>query len=296
MNSATITKQDAIDKVVQAFDHDVQKFPVSGPDNMQTGYHGLFDKNGKVVGTRSVTDDYYVHTCDDIVELATAAINTFNGVADVKCSFNHGHRLIIEPPEDVRKAVYGTQDNIFGRLVINAPYVSGAVDATFGLWRDMCSNLAMLRMLEGTTTKIRHTKSLDWKMDNLKAEFANLSNGWNEISDAVDTMEDNRVILKDFLDSVYGGLKADADARAIKAHEKRTELITLRLLKEHQQAGRPAIGSNFEVSGWQAFNAVQGHQQHKSIKRGNPTADDRIWKSFDDKLIRKAERLALVGV
>jgi len=294
-SGSVMTEQQAIDKVVATFNHDVKKFPLHGPDNTPTGYFGLFDKNFKIIGTKSVTEDYYVHTCDDMVALATAAIRTYNGVCDVRCSFNNGHGLIIAPPLEVRKAIYGTADNIFGRLILKAPYVSGCVDAAFGFWRDLCDNMSMLQTVSQSHFKIRHTKGLTDKMEELKREFHDLSKGWNLVQEAVGEMEQKRVSLKDFLADVYGTTTEEMGTRKIKNHEDRTAAVFNRVLEERRKAGRGSIGTDWNVSAWEAYNGVQGYQQH-TAKRPGLNIDQRIWRGFEDTLTAKAERVALLSV
>jgi hypothetical protein len=47
------------------------------------------------------------------------------------------------------------------------------------------------------------------------------------------------------------------------------------------------------VTGWEAFNAVQGYVQHDSIRRGRPTEMERIVRALHDGKVAQAERLAL---
>ena len=68
-------------------------------------------------------------------------------------------------------------------------------------------------------------------------------------------------------------------------------------MRERWQTGRPALGSDFRVSAWEAYNAVQGHAQHdatRRTRRGNTiTRFDRILLASNDSAVLQAEKLAL---
>ena len=162
-------------KVRDAFNFNVDKFPLSGPDGMSTPLYGLFrDDTSKLVGSSSVTKRYVPHQTDDVLALVDAAAEAFDGEIDVKCHFRDGHYVNIMPTRADRLKVFGETDNVFPRIVVNAGYDGKAFRATMGYYRDLCRNLAMLRQVEGTTVAIRHTSSLRGKMDDLIATFNTL--------------------------------------------------------------------------------------------------------------------------
>ena len=70
-----------------------------------------------------------------------------------------------------------------------------------------------------------------------------------------------------------------------------------RVMRERWRTGRPALGSDFRVSAWEAYNAVQGYQQHdatRRARRGDTIAKfDRILLASNDKAVRDAEKLAM---
>jgi hypothetical protein len=76
-------------------------------------------------------------------------------------------------------------------------------------------------------------------------------------------------------------------------HKHRTEAFFRRLSSERMTTGRGPLGSDFVVTGWEAFNAIQGYTQHDSIRRGRPTEMERIVRALHDHRVAHAERLAL---
>lgn len=281
------------DKVRSAFNFSIDKFPLQGPDGMRTPFYGLFKSDdGQAVGYGSVSDRYTPHTTDDVLALVEAAGVAFDGVADVRCHFDHGHYVTIQPTKEKRLAVYGTKDNVFPRIVIDAGYGGQAFRASLGMYRDACRNMMILRMAEGTNVAIRHTSSLRLQMDELIATFASLEAGWGNLTTVVQQMQNREVRMVEFLNAIYGEPKSD-EGRALTMHKNRTEAIFRRLASERMVTGRGSLGSDFVVSGWEAFNAIQGYVQHDSIRRGRPTEMERIVRALHDNKVAQAERLAL---
>jgi hypothetical protein len=281
------------DKVRSAFNFSIDKFPLRGPENMATPFYGLFRSDtGAAVGYGSVSDRYTPHTTDDVLALVEAAGVAFDGVADVKCYFDHGHYVTVQPTKEQRLAVYGTRDNVFPRIVIDAGYGGQAFRASLGMYRDACRNMMILRQAEGTNVAIRHTSSLQLQMDELIATFASLEAGWGNLTAVVQQMQSREVRMVEFLNAIYGEPKSD-ERRSVTMHRHRTEAIFRRLSSERMVTGRGSLGSDFVVTGWEAFNAVQGYVQHDSIRRGRPTEMERIVRALHDGKVAQAERLAL---
>lgn len=296
-----LTTSEIIDVINRNFSYDVQKFPLTGPDNMKTGYFGLFDQYGNVVGTKSVTDQYVVHTDDQIKKLAIAATEAFEGAARIRCFFNAGHNFIIEPPRSKRRNIFGTADSIFPRAIIRAPYITGAVVGSVGMWRDLCLNLSMMSQVESSTIRIHHDSFLDGNMDYMIKQFQKLHESWELVADAAEDMESRSVILSDFLREVYTPPTIEEIREKPGKQEKYESLITRvfnRVLDERERSGRSNVssGNNVQVSAWEAYNAVQGHQQHGTKrKKVQGVGEDtmRIFKALNDKYVDKARELAL---
>ena len=69
-----------------------------------------------------------------------------------------------------------------------------------------------------------------------------------------------------------------------------------RVRDERFRSGRPSVPSNLHVSAWEAYNAVQGYEQHDVNRRGdNIDSFDRITRANDSQAVRTAEKLALAA-
>lgn len=290
----TIVGDDIVATLRQRYDFTVDKLPLRGPDNLNTPWYGLFrSDNQQPVGGGSVTQRYMPHTTDDVLALVEAAAPTFGGVSQVQCGFRDGHFLAIQPTREHRLSVFGTTDNVWPRLVINAPYGgNGSFRASIGYYRDACRNLAILRQVSGVSVKIRHTDSLRSKMDELVEDFSRLAGGWEALSAHIQRMEQTQVNMVEFLRAVYGEPNQDT-GRSATIHRNRTEAIFRRLVRERQVVGRPDIPDTWMVTGWEAFNAIQGYVQHDATRRGNPTSMDRIMFAANDAAVARAEALVL---
>lgn len=281
--------------VRKAFDFSVDKFPLSGPDGLTTPWYALFRSDTEsVVGNGSVTSRYVPHQTEDVLALVDAAAEAFDGQIDVKCHFRDGHYVSIQPTSHDRLKVYGEQDNVWPRVVVNAGYDGRAFSATMGYYRDLCRNLAMMRRVEGTTVSIRHTSGLRGHMDSLIATFNTLKDSWTGLSDVIMHLQNAEVQVVDFLNEIYPQPAEDASKRAATVHRERTEAIFKRLQAERFRSNRPTMGKDFKVSAWEAFNAIQGFVQHDAqSKTGFKSDFDRIVRASRDANVRKAESLVL---
>ena len=74
-----------------------------------------------------------------------------------------------------------------------------------------------------------------------------------------------------------------------------------RVINERYRTGRPSfvMGTKFTVSAWEAYNAVQGFQQHDATRRksgtGGVTEFDRVILASNDNYVKQAEVLALAS-
>ena len=290
-----ILSNDVAGKVSQAFDFTVDKFPLSGPDGMHTPWYALFRSDTEsVVGNGSVTSRYVPHQTDDVLALVESAAEAFDGEIDVDCHFREGHYVSIQPTKHDRLSVFGQSDNVWPRVIINAGYDGKSFRATMGYYRDACRNLAMVTKVNGTTVSIRHTSGLRCQMDDLIATFGVLKDSWATLSDVIQNLESRDVQMVDFLNSIYPEPAADATQRAATVHRMRTEAIFKRLQSERFRTGRDPMTSEFTVSAWEAFNAVQGYVQHDAqSKKGFKSDFDRILRASRDANVRKAESLVM---
>lgn len=300
---SNIQSTDISASVRESFNFSVDKFPLFGPDNMPTDQYGLFrDDTGYLKGVKSVSPRYVPHTTDDVCALVDAAGEAFDGDIDCKTHFRNGHYVNIMPTAEKRTAIYNDtdSDNIWPRIVINAGYDGKAFSATMGYYRDACSNLAMMRQVNGTTVSIRHTSGLRGHMDSLIATFNTLKDSWGNLLTVIRSLESQEVRMADFLNEIYPQPTAEQVAlantgqavRAVTTHENRTKAIWKRLNVERTRTGRPQM--NNTVSAWEAYNAIQGYVQHDAqAKEGFKGEFDRILRASNSADVRKAEKLVL---
>lgn len=277
--------------IAETFNFNVVRMPLNGPDNMPTPHYGLFrDDNSECVGN-AVSARYIPHNTEDVLKLAEAASIAFEGIAETQCHWHNGHNVIISPSKEHRRAIFGTTDNIFMRCMISARYDGKPFRASLGMYRDVCKNLAIPRMISGTTSVIRHTKSSSWKIPHLVSSFERIRDSWGSLENIAVAMEDRRVDLESFLTQVYG-VPAE-EGRGLTMHKNRTEAIFRRILNERAATGREGFSdNNFNVSVWEAYNAVQGYTQHDGGIR-DANSFNRILKAADNQHVIKAETLAL---
>lgn len=278
-----------VDVVRNAFNFTVDKLRLSGPDGFTTPYYGLF-KSDTNECLNAVTAKYHPHTTDDVVVLVEAAQAAFDDSVSVQCHWRNGHNVIIQPNAEHRRAVYGTADNIFPRMFINAGYNDRPFNAGLGMHRDACLNLMRLKMVSGTSVSIRHTQSLRPRLNELIDVFSGLKEGWKSVTEVVAEMESRQVSLVSFLDAVYP-LAADATPRSVTIHRNRTEEIVRRVQAECWRTGR-VFGQDFMVSRWMAYNSVNGYVQH--VQRANKLGRmDQVLASLEDAAVDRAEAVAL---
>ncbi len=279
-----------VETVKSVFNFSVDKFPLSGPDNMKTGVFGLFrSDSGEFVGRGSVTKIYVPHQTDDVLALVESAAEAFDGVGDVKCHFNDGHYVVVQPSKEYRLDVFGTADNILPRLVIRAGYDMRAFSASVAFYRDLCKNLHIMRTVSSTTVSINHTSGLRSKMNELIRTFGVLKSSWATLGDVVRHMEATRIHLPTFLDAVYGQPVQGDTTRAETIHRNRTEAIVRRIVNERFFAQRPDLTAEMTVTGWEALNAVQGYTQHAATRRGGVGDFQRMLLAHADASVAKAE-------
>lgn len=286
-----MTTQGVAGIVAESFNFGIVKLPLSGPDNLKTPLYGLFrDDTMELVNDSSVSKRYIPHQSDDVVALVDAASAAFDDDVRVRCHFNKGHYVTVSPSDEYRKTVHGTVDNVFPRLIIRAGYDGRAFKATIGLYRDMCLNLMMLDTVKKTSVSIRHSNDLPNHMDDLIKTFESLKGSWSNVEQAIDIMQGNRVNMVEFLNQIYG--EPGDSKRAVTMHKNRTEAIFKRLQRECATYQMP-LTNNFEVSGWLAYNAVQGYVQHDARRKSGTSPFDRMLLANASQEVKMAEKLAL---
>jgi hypothetical protein len=285
--------QSIADKVRESFNFEVNKLPLFGPENTVTPYYGLFRSDtGEVASRSTFSRQYHPHTTDDVVALVEAGMEAFDGEAtNVDTAFENGHHVIIAPSKEHRLSIFGSKDDIYPRLRIRGSYDGKSFSVSLCSYRDMCSNLMIFRKVNGIEESIRHSSHLRDSMDDLIETFGGIAARWKNIGEAAREMENRNVRLADFLDRIYGS--PDERSRAgITRHRNRTEAIVRRLMRERMQAGRPELNDDMIVTGWEAYNAVQGYVQHDVRRKGSPNDVERSLIALRNQYVATAERLA----
>jgi hypothetical protein len=285
---------EAVAHVAEKFHFSVNKRLLSWGD-VQTPFYGLFRSDTlDVVGQRSVSADYTPHTTEDVGAAVESVAHVFDGQVDVRCYFNDGHYVNIMPSDEHRRSIFGTGDNVFPRIIIEAGYCSKAYKFTMGYYRDACTNLSMMSQVEGTSFSIRHTSGLRAKMDLLKKRFGRLRQSWTTLSDAIHRMQQAETNLQTFLEATCP-IAEDANKSTRKNHSKMLGKMFERMQEEREATGRPLQkNGDFTVSVWEAYNAVQGYAQHDQSRRGdNKGAWNRVLLAMKEPSVRAAEKLAL---
>lgn len=286
------TETTVLDSVKAAFPFSVDKYPLSGPDGMRTDLYGLFrSDNAEHVG-KPCSKNYVPHQSDDVVALVEAAGQAFEGLGETRCTFKNAHHVCVSPSLEDRRAIFGTADNIFPRFMIRGGYDGRGFLATMGFYRDACDNLAMLRQVEGTSVSIRHGSGLREKMDDLIQTFSVLKESWATLGDVITELQSRELKMPEFLDQVYG--QPDEDSKRSKTiHKNRTQAIFRRLSRERFRTGRHVMDTEFKVSAWEAYNAIQGYVQHDASRKGSPNDFDRVIAASNDQHVRKAEKITM---
>ena len=305
---SNIQASDVSASVRSAFNFDVDKFPLYGPDNMPTDQYGLFRSDtGYIEGVKSISSRYVPHSTDDVCALVEAASTMFDGEVECKTHWNKGHYVSVAPTRDRRRAIFGTNDNIFPRVIIRGGFDGKGFHGSMGYWRDACDNLAMMRKVSGCVVSIRHTSGLRDRMTELVETFSQLEEGWENMTVAAQAMQQRDVNLSEFVREVYEDRVPTAEElilheqkkqRAVTTFENMMEAIMDRVVSERETTGRKAfqVGEKKIVSAWEAFNAVQGYVQHDAqAKKGFKSDFARILRASSDRYVLAAETLALAS-
>ena len=290
------TNSSAISSTVRtAFPFGVQCHALTGPDNTPTPHHGLFrDDTFECVGS-AVSRHYTPHTTDDVVALTECCQTVFEGgEARIDCRFHGGHYVQIVPTDSHRRAIYGS-DTIWPRLLIRAGYDGRAFSCSVGCYRDACRNLLMLRQVHGTHARITHNSQLRTKMDDLISQLSVLRRGWDAFHAAALQMEQAELDIRDYMHAVYGSIDECRSARAATHHRARTEAIFRQVMRERLQLDKPQISTDWRVSAWEAYNAVQHHAQH-TTRRNDSAPFARALSADNDRHVRIAGKIALEAI
>lgn len=267
---------------------DVELVQLSG-DGTPTHHWGIKRcDTGEFFGP-AVRQGYVPHTTEDICALVEACEPVLGRTGDVQMGWHGGHTVMIQP-EDEHIIEATKNDTVFPRVIVKAVY-GQVFTATLGMYRSLCTNLSMFHQIAGMTVKIRHTTGLRSKMGDLIEDFHLLSGRVDDMAVAIKQMVDNKVRLADYLNEIYPMPSQFATDRQINSHRRRTEQIIRRIQNERARLGMD--GDLQEVTGWEAFNGVQGYIQHDQRRRNNPGTFTRAMLALTDPRVAQAQHLAI---
>ena len=291
-----------VDQIKQKFPSSVKKVPLmvadpEFPRSIDTGMYGLYAydyQSNEYVQCcpHSVSKKYRPHQLSDIIAMVESVSSVWGDVVLDKCRWRYGHHLSLTPSLEARVEIK-KNDGIFPRIIIDAPY-DGVFRASIGFYRDLCKNMAMMGSVQSTSVTIRHTARLDEHMQELIGKFSNLKLAWSSVLSACQEMENKKVSLRGVLESALGPRPVE-EGRSLNSWVKKASKIQEIAAREtYQLTGERLIRSE-QLTGWIAFNAVQGYMQHHTRRQGQPTADARAFMALNDDVVRRAEAYILAA-
>lgn len=284
------------DTIREQFPFSVDKLPLRGPEGLATPHYGLFRSDTMECVGNAVRRGYEPHTNLDVTCLVDAAAAGFDDDVQprITCLWRGGHYVSIAPSNRYRATIFGTDDNIFPRFLVSAGYGSSAFTASLGLYRDVCSNLQMITLAgESISAKIRHTKSLPNRVDELVKTFRALANKWHKVVDTANEMQSRSLVLRDYVEEIFPQPRNASD-RTRRSYSRRFAAIQSRILRERMATGNNSHALN-TVTAWEAFQGVQGYVQHDQRRNGRPTRFERAAIALEDTNVTKALQLALAS-
>lgn len=294
---STVLSNEVVEVVTAAFPFEIKKMPLSLPDNVATDMRALVKDTdiGTPIITASVTKGYEPHQTSDVIALVEAASHAFDGEIAARCHWDGGHYVSIQPTKAERLSIFGTQDNIFPRMMIRAGYGGQSFRATMGLFRDACENMSMIRSVKSATVAIRHTSGLRDKMGDLITDFRNLKKSWVKVTDVVHKMQDTNVDIGEYMAAVYTPPTKEKSVATHNGYKRLIKKLISRFEGERDRTGRGRVVDN-QASMWEMFNMVQGYCQHTKTRKGDPNKFERMLKGLDDPDVKRAELIAVNGL
>ena len=296
--------QSLIDKVEANFDFTIEKHPLARVlSGRELPIYGLFRSDtGQLIGKSSVTERYVPHQKEHVMKIVEAAINAFGEASDVQCHFKGGHYVSIAPSRKHRKTVYGN-DTVWPRIIIEAKLAgAGGYCADMAFWRDECSNLAMMKRVEGLKINIRHTNQLPKRVDDLALDLSLLKDKWQQMGNLIDYMTSKEVVVAEVISEIYP--QPDDKTASKKRWVAKVNSIMNRLVRERASVTntpqQPGVmfnmdGSYMKASAWEVYNAIQGYHQHDAPRRTNASNWDRWLSTAKCKQVLATEELLLAA-
>ncbi len=282
-----------------AFDFDVIKRRMYDPDMKTTPHYGL-EKFHSVSKREwlphTFKEGYIPHTLDHVKNLVRAYEYAVGSIGDVQCAWDNAHVVVL-------RSLPGHSVDINGHVVeptmmIRAGYDSTAVVSRLGLFNHVCANgLFNLDRDRSMSTRITHNAMMEGRIETLARSIEGLSDRVEEAVGAVRTASTVNVSLSEFVREVYP-LSTDASSRTRYNYESRVESIMMRVIRERAIRGFSLLecSGNPKVSAFDAYNAIQGYEQHQARRKNVKNTTERMVRAVDNKFVRKAASLAFATV
>lgn len=295
-NKVVKSHEDVRDVIFSTFTNEVKVLDLAKFNNgIGPNFKGLFlvDADGipvSPVGESSVSSKYRPHTRNHLVSIFEACRIAFGSELNVDCFWRDGHILVIQPTREAAVSVYGA-DKIVPKLKIFGGYAGKGFKASFGFYRYICSNMALLQLVHQVSATIRHTLTLETKIDDLVSQFETVKASWAETQEQIKKMQERKLVVHEVLGKLF---PVDSDGREKTQRVNKVKKIVDRCLDEHQKLGLQIEqrDGDFVANGWMLWNAVQGFLQHNATRQENELTIKGLntWESSE---LRKAEELIL---
>ena len=273
-------------------------------------YYGLFrSDNGEPACRNAVSERYEPHQAKHIIHIAVECAKAFNSdeTTLVRASFKNGHHVSIAPSNDYRQRIGNHRDNIWPRiLIIGGLGGSSSLRISIGYWRDLCSNLAMPKQVEGISINFRHSRTITERIEETDIQ-RKVYAAWHELHDKMLKMREKAIPLSSALHTIFGNHTERSENAAI----ARNEAIIKRIWDARQAVtgdDHPLNVRNLDhVNGWEFYNGIQGYYQHDApmrsaevpnpLRRRRELVDDNLWnrmlRTIDNSYVTAAENYVL---
>ena len=273
-------------------------------------YYGLFrGDNGQPACRNAVSERYEPHQTKHIIHIAVECARAFNSHETrlVRASFKNGHHVSIAPSNDYRQRITNHRDQIWPRILINGGLGgSSSLRINVGYWRDLCSNLAMPKQVEGISINFRHSRTITERIEETDIQ-RRVYTIWNQLHDKMLKMRQKEIPLSSALHTIFG----NHTERSEKAARDRNEAIIKRIWDERQQIHQDDHALNVRnldhVNGWEFYNGIQGYYQYDApmrsaeipsqLRRKRELNNDNLWnrmlRTIDNSYVTAAENYVL---
>lgn len=291
----TMPKTEAAAQIASTFAEvgEVEKYPCRTIDDTPCPFYALLDSQGRPVGKRSVGKDYTPHQYGrDLAPIVDLALGAFDQISNVRAWWSGtGHVVRILPSDEYRREVFGT-DTLVPCLQIRADYFASPI-VSVGGYRDLCSNMLMFSMVRGTTAKLRHTSGLPVRAEIVQRQIRDTLATFDATMSQIGKASTEVVSLADFYREVYpqSAAAAEGSGRANTIQRNRLDALIARLMRERRVTGTPVGVGRGQATAWEAYNSVQGYEQHEASPSVTGT-DERIERAATAPAVRRAEALA----